>query len=130
MEFLEIGQIIGTIDMTLEERIKQEKLRIEENKEKLAHAVKLDNQDAFDICMQKIEEHEQLVAWLEELKANKVASAKVYAQGYKRGYNDGYNKDVNDLMQKCDIFSGLHKDDVSITIRDMSKIAERLKKKG
>ena len=57
------------IDMTLEERIKQEKLQIEENWEKLAHIVTLDNQYAFDICMQNIEEHVQIAEWLKELKA-------------------------------------------------------------
>lgn len=55
--------------MTLEERIKQEKLQIEENWEKLARTVTLDNQYAFDICMQKIEEHVQIAEWLKELKA-------------------------------------------------------------
>ena len=54
--------------MTLEETIEQEKLQIEENREKLAYAVTLDNQHAFDTCMQNIEEHEQLAEWLEELK--------------------------------------------------------------
>lgn len=54
--------------MTLEKRIEQEKLQIEENRDKLACAVVLDNQHAFDACMHNIEEHEQLAEWLEEPK--------------------------------------------------------------
>ena len=48
-------------------------------------------------CEKCAEEHEQLADWLEELKANKVASAEVYEQGYKRGYKDGYNKAIDDF---------------------------------
>ena len=46
--------------MTLEEKIEQEKLQIEENWEKLAYAATLDNQHLFDTCLQNIKEHEQL----------------------------------------------------------------------
>ena len=55
--------------MTLEERIEQEKLQIKESREKLAYAAKLDNQHVFDVCIQNIEEHEQLAELLEELKS-------------------------------------------------------------
>ncbi|MDY5668065.1 MAG: hypothetical protein SPK43_02245 [Candidatus Onthovivens sp.] len=99
--------------------------------EAIAHAKEVASRKFDDRvhCIRCAEEHEQLVEWLEELKANKVTSAEIYEQGYNRGYNDAYNKAINDLMQKCDKFSGFHRDDVSITIRDMSKIAEQLKKK-
>ena len=85
--------------MTLEERIEQEKLQIEENREKLAYAVTLDNQHAFDTCMQNIERHEQLAEWLEELKAfreNKWTDIYI-----KRGYDKAIDDYMNKLCDHC-----------------------------
>ena len=50
-------------------------------------------------CIKVSEEYEQLAKWLEELKANKAASAEVYEQGYKRGYKNGYNKAIYDCKE-------------------------------
>ena len=92
-------------------------------------------------CERCAKEHEQLAAWLEELKLIKEIDLSM-PQHFTKEQSDWiksycirknlefYNKAINDLMQKCDMFSGFHRDDVSITIRDMSKIAEQLKKKG
>ena len=90
------------------------------------------------------EEYEQLVELLEELKANKVASAEVYEQGYKRGYKNGFNKAIDDftekLTSKCD---GMIKDKWNSNVAhvswaeayadfkdDIEEIAERLKEGG
>ena len=50
-------------------------------------------------CNEVAEYHKQIAEWLEELKANKVASAEVYNQGYKHGYNKAYKKAINDFAE-------------------------------
>ena len=82
--------------MTLEEKIEQEKLQIEENWEKLAYAVALDNQHLFDTCLQNIEEHEQLAEWLEELKKRRSED-----YGYMADIHQsiGYRKALDDFVE-------------------------------
>ena len=117
--------------MTLEEKIEQEKLQIEENREKLAYAVTLDNQHLFDTCMQNIEEHEQLAGWLEELKAikemdlsiphhfTKEQSDWIKAYCIKRNI-EFYNKAIDDFTEKMVIIMPGHR-------QDIERIAQQLK---
>ena len=82
--------------MTLEEKIEQEKLQIEENWEKLAYAATLDNQHLFDTCLQNIKEHEQLEEWLEELKKRRSED-----YGYMADIHQsiGYRKAIDDFVE-------------------------------
>lgn len=104
--------------MTLEEKIEQEKLQIEENREKLAYAVTLDNQHAFDTCMQNIERHEQLAEWLEELKAYKSNDFTNNLQTLV--YKQGYDKAIDDFSEKLVIMMPGHR-------QDIERIAQQLK---
>lgn len=114
--------------MTLEEKIEQEKLQIEENWEKLAYAVTLDNQHLFDTCLQNIKEHEQLTEWLEELKAYREIGTVEECKGCVLEILEAYNKAIDDFVHECDkccgFYSGKNK---NITREDILKIAKQLK---
>ena len=93
----------------------------------------------FSDCLKCAEEHEQLVEWLEELKAYREIGT---VEGYKnaiecytkeymiRKSNVQYDKAVDDFVHECDkhceFYSGKNK---NITREDILKIAEQLKER-
>ena len=93
-----------------------------------------------DGCIKCAEEHEQLVEWLEELKAYREIGT---VEGYKnaiecytkeymiRKSNVQYDKAVDDFVHECDkhceFYSGKNK---NITREDILKIAEQLKERN
>ena len=94
----------------------------------------------FSDCLKCAEEHEQLVEWLEELKAYREIGT---VEGYKnaiecytkeymiRKSNVQYDKAVDDFVHECDkhceFYSGKNK---NITREDILKIAEQLKEQN
>ena len=93
----------------------------------------------FSDCLKCAEEHEQLVEWLEELKAyRKIGTVEGYKNAiecYTKEYmirksNVQYDKAVDDFVHECDkhceFYSGKNK---NITREDILKIAEQLKER-
>lgn len=125
--------------MTLEETIEQEKLQIEENRDRLARALISDNQHLFDTCIQNIEEHEQLIELLEELKSYRqyIDLTEIQEQ-YKLGFQDGIiygnNKAIDDFKSRLEerILAGKMIDEKLAYIDncDIDEIAEQLKAGG
>ena len=124
--------------MTLEERIEQEKLQIEESREELAYAAKLDNQHVFDVCIQNIEEHEQLAELLEELKFLRQWKSDVMEKFCKYDVSsfeelviNARNKAINDFIHACDKECGYYKgENKNLTRECMLMVAEMLKAGG
>ena len=125
--------------MTLEERIEQEKLQIKESREELAYAAKLDNQHVFDVCIQNIEEHEQLAELLEELKSIREMDLSI-PQHFTKEQSDWikaycvrkniefYNKALDDFIHACDKECGYYKgENKNLTRECMLMIAKKLK---
>lgn len=119
--------------MTLEERVEQEKLQIEENWEKLAYAVTLDNQHLFDTCLQNIKEHEQLAEWLEELKELReyFNSTEIGKYRFQKGYNKAIDDFAGRLIRYVDCGhlcspTEMRWSDLSV-VEMVKKLAEQLK---
>lgn len=80
--------------MTLDEAIKREQNMVYE------YIYRAERHCVTQEMLADIDYHNQLVKWLEELRANKVTSTEIYKSGYKRGYKESYNKAIDGFADK------------------------------
>lgn len=104
--------------MTIDEAIERAKKKA---KEQRYYANFEHNGMMYQSCIKCAEEHEQLVEWLEELKAMRNLD--------KTNFSDGYNRGIDDFLKEADATFPMQNDG-TVVIRRLENIANRLKGGG
>lgn len=78
-------------------------------------------------CIKCVEEHEQLVEWLEELKMLRKLKDRNRKIRIIEVFNIGYNKAIDDFVEKSNNMKFADKDAKEIFVERVQEIAEQLK---
>lgn len=109
--------------MTIDEAISHAKkvAAIQRSNEKLNRTLGSASPYINETCLERAKEQEQLVEWLEELKAMRKLD--------KTNFNDGYNRGIDDFLKEADATFPMQSDGTAV-LRRLEKIADRLKGGG
>ena len=116
------------IDMTLEERIEQEKFKARVDRIKANRRIFHNNdEDKIEAFILRAKEHEQLAEWLEELKAYREIGTVEECKNSVLNILKAHNKALNNLVNACEKQFTTMYGQRYVDIRDIVYIAEQLK---